>query len=361
MYKKRFITGKTFMNILPFVLAIVVFAGVKAGISYPDMVESLYSRGLYPFIAGFVSSLSSAVGFSLWDIFWAGMILVVLAGIVMVILKKLKLKQYLLRVIQLGAITYSLFYLLWGFNYFRPSMEKRLGWHTHELNEGSFRTILDTLIFNANKNRTAISRADYESMERSIEDSYRSSSPVLGLSWPNGNRKPKTILVSSWFAKSGVSGYFGPFFNEVHVNHYQLPVDFPFTLAHEKAHQFGIANEAEANLSAFIACTGSDDIRLRYSGYVHMLIYFLNNARMFDDYTDILAKIDEDVISDLREREKYYGKLRNKKLEKFQSAANDAYLRSNKIDDGIKNYNQVVSLVIRWYEYSGNLDSAVIN
>ena len=86
------------------------------------------------------------------------------------------------------------------------------------------------------------------------------------------------MIFSSFYSKMGLSGYFGPFFNEIHVNHYLLPLDYPFVLAHEKAHQFGITSEAEANLVAFVICVRSDDQRLRYSGYQSLLLYFLRDA-----------------------------------------------------------------------------------
>jgi hypothetical protein len=346
---------KLFLNILPFLLACFVFAGVKLGLHYPEQVEIWYSKGLYPVIASLVSSLSSMIRYSIWDIFWIGMLLLVLSGLVMVIIRKLRFRLYLLRVFQLMAITYSLFYLLWGYNYFRPSMEKRLGWHASGLKEEAFRNILDTLIDRANKTHIAVSASDYREMERAIEVSYMENSRLLGLRWPNGTREPKTILISSYFAKSGVSGYFSPFFGEVHINSYQLPIDYAFVVAHEKAHQFGIANEAEANLSAFITCTGSPDMRLQYAGYLHMLMYFLKDAIHIADYKDFIIKIDDKVIDDIKKREKYYRGLRNRKLEKIQSAANDAYLKTQNIESGIKNYNQVVGLVIRWYEFTGRL------
>jgi hypothetical protein len=355
MKKDTSLKGKLLINILPFLLAALVFGGVKIGLRYPEHVETLYSKGLYPVIASLVSSLSSVIRYSLWDIFWVGMLLVVLSGIVMVIIRKLSFRLYMLRLFQLFAITYSLFYLLWGYNYFRPSMEARLGWHALNLKEEAFRNILDTLIDRTNKTRIVITASDYRDMERAIEISFMKNSKLLGLSWPNGTREPKTILISSYFAKSGISGYFSPFFSEVHINSYQLPIDYPFVVAHEKAHQFGIASEAEANLTAFVTCTDSPDIRLQYAGYLHMLMYFLKDATGIDDYREYIRKIDKRVMEDISTREKYYRGLRNRKLEKMQSAANDVYLKTQKIESGIKNYDQVVGLVIRWYQFTGRL------
>jgi hypothetical protein len=33
----------------------------------------------------------------------------------------------------------------------------------------------------------------------------------------------------------------------------------------------------------------------------------------------------------------------------MQTAANNSYLKANNIEKGVKNYNQVVSLVLSWY------------
>jgi hypothetical protein len=72
------------------------------------------------------------------------------------------------------------------------------------------------------------------------------------------------------------------------------------------------------------------------------------------EYRDYFNKIDKRVLGDLRYRQKYYQGLENKNLSKMQTAVNNAYLKANKIERGVKNYDQVVSLVISWY-YNSNL------
>jgi len=158
----------------------------------------------------------------------------------------------------------------------------------------------------------------------------------------------KPMLYSKLFAMSGMSGYFGPFFNEVHVNEKILPMDYPFAVAHEKAHQYGIGSEAEANLIAYIICTSSEDKRIQYSGSLIILLYFLNDAEKFPDYGNYLKKIDRRVIANLIYRYNYYKGVENETLDKVHSAANNAYLRANNVQDGIDNYDRVVELVIRF-------------
>jgi hypothetical protein len=70
------------------------------------------------------------------------------------------------------------------------------------------------------------------------------------------------------------------------------------------------------------------------------------------DYKEYLGKVNKLVIDDLRFRQKYYHNLENKNFSDMQTAANNVYLKANKIEKGVKNYDQVVSLVISWYHNS---------
>jgi hypothetical protein len=264
----------------------------------------------------------------------------------------MKLSLYGLRIAQFLALVYSFFYLLWGYNYLRPGIETRVGWEDANADEAVFRSILDSLIMHTNSNYIQVSASDYSAIDELIEESYRKNSLELRLTYPGGTRRPKKMIFSYVLAKFGVSGYFGPFFNEIHLNNYILPMEYPFILAHEKAHQFGITSESEANLVAFIICSASSDQRIQYSGYLYILAYFLSDANHLKGYQDYIKKINNPVIDDLRYKRKYYMGLQNKKLLKVQAAANNVYLKTNFIKSGIKNYNQVVSLVISWYHNS---------
>lgn len=347
-------SGKVLLFSWPFFLAAVVFLSIQLAIKNPDLIEHYYSKGVYPLIAKFFSSISKLIPFSLWDVFWVLFILLIISGLVLVVFRKIRIGWFSLRTLQVVALLYSFFYLVWGYNYFRPAIGKRIGWESPKSDEMNFRSVLDSIILQSNYNYVADSIFHNAKIDTLVEDSYRKNSSSLGIRYPNGTRRPKTMLFSSLFAKFGVNGYFGPFFNEIHVNYYLLPMDYPFSLAHEKAHQFGFASEAEANLAAYIVCITSKDIHLRYSGYQSLLLYFLNDASQLKEYQEYLHKIDKNVLQDLRYRQKYYQGLQKKNLSKMQTKVNNAYLKANKIEEGIKNYNQVVSLVISWY-YNSNL------
>lgn len=336
----------------PVILTILVFISVRFSIANSGFVERYYSKGLYPEIARLFSGFSNFFPFSLWDIFWILCVVLLFTGMVLVVFKKIKFGWYALRIVQFLAILYAFFYLVWGFNYFRPKIETRLDWVKSKPDEDFFRAMLDSIIVHTNLSSISISSSDYPAIDQLVEASYRKNSKELGIGYPNGSRRPKTMLFSSLFAKSGVSGYFGPFFNEVHLNYYLLPMEYPYVLAHEKAHQFGITNEAEANFAAFVVCTTSDDQRLKYSGYVNLLLYFLSDASKLKDVTSYIRKIEKPVIRDLRFQRSHWQGLRNETLDQMQTSANNAYLKTNHIEEGVKNYNKVVALVINWYKNS---------
>lgn len=341
---------KIIFRFLPVILAVFVFLTTRIAANHPGFVESHYSMVIYPFIARVLSGGSSLLPFSLWDLFWTAIIMLLFTGIALAFLRKISAGRFFMRVIQAVSLMYIWLYFSWGFNYFRPDITTRLGWGIPETDEAEFRSVLDTIIFRTNSSYIKIDSSGYSEIDSLTERSFSEQSHFLGLVYPGGKRRVKNMIFSSYIAKSGMSGYFGPFFNEVHLNTKLLPMDYPFSLAHEKAHQFGIGSEAEANLISYVVCTQSDDQRLKYSAYNAMLIYFLNDASGFNDYDIYLKKIDKKVIKDLIFRRDYYDSLQNKTLDNVHSAVNDAYLKVNNIKAGVENYNQVVALVVNYYK-----------
>jgi hypothetical protein len=347
--RMKFKRKQHLLNIWPFILALIIFAGVKIGANNPGIIEKYYAEGLYPIIARTFSYFSNAVSFSIWDVFWIISTGLLLSALFLVLIRRLKFSTFILRLFQSLALIYSFFYISWGFNYFRPKLDNRIGWEKPMPNDTIFREIFDSIIVKTNKSYSTILSSDYKAIDSIVEKSYRDNSAVLKIDYPNGSRTPKTMILSSVFAKSGVSGYFGPFFNEIHVNDYLLPTEYPFVLAHEKAHQFGITDEAEANFAAFLICTTSSDRRLEYSGNMQLLLYFLSDAHQLNDRMDYVNRIDSLVVKDIKIQRKHWKDLENKTFDKVQTAANNAFLKSNRIEEGVKNYNKVVALVITWY------------
>ena len=142
--------GVILKTLWPFIIALLVFVSVRYAIHNARYVDLYYSTGLYPFIAKSFSEVSSLVPFSLWDIFWVSIIVLLIAGLVLCIFRKVRWRWYGLRILQSAALLYVFFYFVWGFNYFRPRIETRVSWEKQKPDDAVFRSVLDTIIYHAN-------------------------------------------------------------------------------------------------------------------------------------------------------------------------------------------------------------------
>jgi hypothetical protein len=331
--------------ILP-IVAIITFGLTQLAYRFPAVTERWYSQKLYSLVAKTISPVSNIIPFSLDDLFYVLLILTFLIIIILLIFRKISWAKSGKITLNIIAATYILFYFLWGFNYFRENLYKRLKLTKHEPNTKAFVAQLKKLVDNTNKSWCTFENWDKKQVGLHIEKSYKTLAPALKINYPGGKRKAKSITVSRFFAQAGISGYYGPFFNEVHVNSYILPVEYPFILAHEKAHQFGITNEAEANFYAWLVCTNSKSKQLQYSANLHVLQYFLYQGYQLEGYSDIIAKLDKRVKKDLEKIRENWMSLRNEKIDEAASKVNDFYLKTNKIKDGVKEYSGVVKFVM---------------
>ncbi len=331
--------------ILP-VAAVITFGLTQLAYRFPPVTEKWYSQKIYPLVAKIISPVSSRIPVSLDDLFYILLIFAFLALIILLIFRKISLKLTGKIILNVLAATYILFYVLWGFNYFRNDLYQRLNLSRHEPDTKKFVTQLNKLVDETNKSWISFEKWDKKEVDLAVEKSYQKLAPVLKISYPAGKRRAKPITVSWFFAQAGISGYYGPFFNEVHVNSYILPVEYPFILAHEKAHQFGITNEAEANFYAWLVCTKSKSKQLQYSANLHVLQYFLYQGYQLEEYPEIIAKLDKKVKQDLQIIREHWMNMRNEKIDEAASKVNDFYLKTNKIKEGVKEYSGVVKFVM---------------
>jgi hypothetical protein len=337
---------------LPF-LAIMVFGFTHVLVRFPQIAENYYSQKIYPVLAQVISFFSTWFPFSLDDLFYFLLLSTGIVILVLLVLRKISLKRSGLIVLNVLSAVYVLFYFLWGFNYFRADLNSRLEMTQQKANSEEFLAVFMHLVNATNNSYTSYDDFDRDEIGRLIENSYRKLAPALKLKYPSGSRRAKYISLSDFFAQAGISGYFGPFFNEVHINRNLLPVEYAFVLAHEKAHQFGITGEAEANFYAWLVCAKSESKQLQYSANLVALRYFMHHAWHLPQFKEIVSRLDDRVKADLQIIRNHWMNLRNEKIESVASRVNDAYLKTNQIEGGIGDYTGVVRHVMDF-----SLDSA---
>ena len=327
-------------------LALATFFLTEILAANPSLAEKYYGTKIYPFIATVFSRISVLLPFSLDDIIYVLLFLALAALVVLLILKKVSLKTSAKFVINVLAAVYVLFYFLWGFNYYRPNLNQRLNMESRQPDTDEFLSVMKELIDSTNSSYISFDNFDRQKIDSLVEQSYETLAPALGLSYPAGLRPAKNITFSRFFAQAGISGYYGPFFSEVHINTFNLPVEFPFVLAHEKAHQFGITGEAEANFYAWLVCSQSSSKKLKYSANLVVLRYFIYQGYQLEGFEKTIDQLDENVKKDLRRIREHWLHLRNEKIDRVASKVNDAYLKTNKVEKGIEDYHGVVKHVM---------------
>ena len=331
--------------ILP-IVALLVFFITRFASHFHEYIENWYSQKVYIIIAKSISAISALIPFSLDDLFYIFLILVIFIFTVFLLFRRISFRTSLKIILNILASVYILFYILWGFNYFRNNLNDRLDIKKQQPDTRLFTNELQALIQITNKNYCSFDNFNKSAIDSLIEDSYKKLAPILKIKYPQGLRKPKEITFSRFFAKAGISGYYGPFFNEVHVNKFVLPIEYPFVLAHEKAHQLGITSEAEANFYSWLVCSTSPSQQLRYSANLLILRFFLYQGTDLGNYQEILKEFNENVKSDYRKIRENWEKLRNEKVDRIASKVNDTYLKSNQVEKGIEDYNDVVQLLM---------------
>lgn len=340
---------KKLIRLLIITLAAIL---VIALFSRTPTLSEWYIQNVYPFISTALSSVSGLIPFSVYDLFIVVALLYLLKLILFLIIRQTSFKKFLYLLLRFTVVLVLWFYFGWGISYFRKDYYSRTDNQQSQYNAENLLNFTNRFIADANNSYVEFDVLEKEGVRLDLENSYNKLSESLSINYPNGKRVPKKMIFEPLYSKMGVSGYFGPFFNEIHVNNYGLNFTYPFTLAHEMSHQFGIASESEANLYAFLVCINSDDERIRYSAYVSIIGYLLNDiyTHLPEQYETIINSISPEIIADLQRNRKHWLAARNATLSSAQDRAYNAYLKSNRVSSGTENYSEVVGLLISSYD-----------
>ena len=309
-----------------------------------------YMHSFYPVIAIALSFISRWIPFSLLDLLVVFAVVLLLGSIILVCIRHIRfghwIKLFILSVLWIVVW----FYMSWGIGYFRPGFFERFEAEPPKEDREFFEAMVTRYIDSINQAYVANPFFDVKEIDSEIEAMYAKHAGVLRLPYPCGWRNTKKTIAEPWMTGMGVAGYFGPFFNEVHVNSYSLPITYPYTLAHEKAHQFGITSEAECNLFATIICTSSYHPLVRYSGYLQTVSYLLSNLRKIspDRYREIAGQLDPRIFDDYKAIREHWQKEMNPTMSAVQDKVYDTYLKTNNQRSGVLSYSEMTGLLVAW-------------
>lgn len=354
-YKVLFFRKKL---IVPLLLGIFSFALSNYASKHIELTESLFSLFLYPKIKLIIGFLPSIFNFSLFEI----VIFMVTVAIIIYLFKNFKkgtnirltIIKFARNLISIGFIIYFIFTFTCGLNYYRYPFSYYSNYsdeNSDVYNISELEDLLSVLTDKLNSTQQAFEKKDFSNYANESIKAMNNLSKEYPVFSQITYSKPKPLLSSKLFSKLGVGGIFFPFTFESNINT-DIPLYLiPATMTHELAHQSGFMREDEAHFISYLACINSKNSSFKYSGYFLAFYQTINllEKENKEQSNKILSKLSDDVKQDLIYYEKYL-QTNQGVLQKISNATNNLYLKSNKQNNGINDYNRMVNLVLAHYK-----------
>jgi energy-coupling factor transporter transmembrane protein EcfT len=274
----------------------------------------------------------------------------------------LRLLKSIAALLLAAGVILNLFYITWGFNYFRRPLSERMGLNVTERSVDELEafvlktarkagTLRETL--NEDEDGVFLPEESRQQIFNELPEAYAALSERFPVFYADPTRA-KSVLCSSGLSWQGISGVFVGLTAEPNVNVGQPPLLVYQAAAHEMAHQTGIAAENEADFTAYLACMCSDDPNVRYSALVYALIVS-GNALYKADAERYLAAADtygDAIWRDLQDYDAYWDAF-DGAIQQSADRRNDAYLKHNAQQSGVESYGEAVDLLLAFEEAYG--------
>ena len=352
---------------LPAVLAVALYLILP---HTPWVAEWIFARGLFRVVAFPVEWLMSLIPLSVTEAVVVLGVPAIPVVLTVWILRMCRHREHLRRIFSRGVRTVALglslallvFMVMDGANFSRYTVTQLMDLPEREYSLEELKAVCMDLAEKTSAAREAVAEDEngcmvlseglYASLRRA-DDGYRAlqdTYPFLRSAvW-----QVKPVLLSHQWSYTGYTGVYCPWLGESSVNVDITPAEIGHTAAHEIAHTAGIAREDECNFLGWLACVHSGSPDYVYSGYLAALIY-CNNAlykNSKDAYQDVIKTCSAGVIRDIRNQQKYWKQFEGPTQDASQQF-NDTFIKVNGVEDGVISYNQMVRLMLRYYDQQG--------
>ena len=326
---------------------------------FPEIVEKIYSCGLYSFTSKIERYIFSWLPFSFGDLLYGFSIVYIVRWLLINRKRVIKdTKNWLLDIVATISIVYFAFHLFWGFNYYRLPIHKTMN-IGNDYSTESLIQICEQLVYTVNTLQKELAINDSAKVEIPynkkeilnkvpfVYDKLSNKYSFLSYQAPC----IKTSLFSTPLTYMGFSGSLNPITNEAHIDGLIPGFKFPTTASHEVAHQIGHAAENEANFIGFLAATHHPDMYFKYSGYAFGLRYCLSELYRRDpeSYSNIIKKLNIGTRKNYQEVSDFWDNYQNP-LEPIFKITYNGFLKANQQKGGIKSYSYVVALLVNYIE-----------
>ena len=349
-------------HLLSLLIAAVLYIGYLLIRNSRQLTNTILDHLTTPY-KRMMGALCDLVPFSVMEIIVLLTILVVLAVVircaVLAIRRGKRLTVILRTIIGLaaaGLLIWDGYCWLWGLNYYGDSFSDKSGLSQLPVSE---ETLYQTTVYYAdlaNKYAAGVSRDENGVFNEELDRIFANSGSIYAgivreypfLDAPS--RTPKRMIASEFMSQINFTGVYFPFTSETNINDQAPSALIPSTIAHELAHQRGIAAEQEANFVAVRACLTSGEDVYAYSGALLAYIY-LGNALYETDrdaWAEVYNSLSKEVRADLTANNLYWDQYRTKKA-KAAEKVYETFLSSYDQQLGMKSYGACVDLLAADY------------
>lgn len=320
------------------------------------LVERWYSRGLFIGVRYFFDLLSW-MPFPLMYLFWSVVVWGAWRKIQSWRKTGFSILQFSLGTLSFVGALLFFFFILWGFNYSRLSIEQQLGLQLKPLNKKELETVFQQETAQLMQLRTQIKTAQNRALRRSdfpmeLEKNLREGLEnwLATHNFPTaGQVRGRLLYPRGVFLRFSTAGLYFPYTGEGHVDPGLHPIQWPFTLTHELGHGYGFGDEGTCNFLALVACDGAGHPAIRYSGRLNYWRTLAAQYRQYDP--EAFKKIREELpqaiqldLDAINEAILRYPDL----VPDLQPRIYNAYLKSQGIAEGVLNYDRVVMLAVAY-------------
>lgn len=324
-----------------------------------------YAVTIYPVYAQFFSAITGVFPFSVGEFCLIALVLFILAYLIHGVYKLIRHKEgrfvYFVRFLSVPVLIATCIAFLcvtnYGTNHRRYSFAAVSGLTVRESSAKELYDVCAYLINEANTLRENLPEDENGVFQLSndvfldadeAKSSFNSLHDTYSTLYTNG--KPKPVLFSEVMSYLDISGIYCPFTFEANVNVHMNDVLIPVTMCHELSHLSGYMREDEANFIAFLACLQSDDPEFRYSGVYLASVHAMNALLTVDsDLWNQADALKSDALRrDIRSNNAYW-KQYETPVSEVSDRVNDAYLKANGQENGLRSYGRMVDLLLAYY------------
>ncbi len=329
-------------------------AAAAALIPWPEaVVEQWYSTGVYPLIQPPITWLSNHVPFALADVALAAVVAVWIAMAVAEVRRVTRrpitsaLGRIAARTLVFAAVIYLAFLVLWGFNYRRVPLDRKLAFDPSVVTVAAARSTAIVAVTRANAlhdQAHAIGWPPSDRIDTSLAGAFSVVARDLGSAGNTIPGRPKHTLLNLYFRPAAVDGATDPFFLETLIAGELLPFERPFVVAHEWSHLAGFADEGEANFMGWLTCVRAD-VPAQYSGWLFLYAQLARDLPR-RDREDVIGRLAAGPREDLRAVAARLARDVRPQVSAAGWRVYDKYLKANRVEAGAASYAQVVRLVL---------------